>query len=84
MWIRVAYVMARTLAQIDVELAAVNAAITGILAGAQSSTSADGSRIERGSLDTLRQMKADLIAERDRVEGRALREAGGSVLLGEV
>lgn len=76
--------MARTLTQIDTELAAVNAAITGILAGAQSSTLSDGSRIERGGLDTLRQMKADLLAERDRVEGRALREASGSVLLGEV
>jgi len=75
---------ARTLAQIDIEIAEVATAITGILTGAQSTRAADGRTLTRADLEPLRQLKADLIAERDAVERRTRRETDGSVLVGEV
>jgi hypothetical protein len=75
---------ARTLAQVDADLTEVGTAITAILTGAQSTTASDGRRMDRGSLDTLRQMRADLLEERKEIERRTLREQDGSVMVGEV
>ncbi len=75
---------ARTLAQIDTEIAEVATAITAILTGAQATRAADGRSLNRPDLETLRQLKADLIAERSAVERRTRRETDGSALVGEV
>lgn len=76
--------MARTLAQIDSEIAEVATAITGILTGAQSTRAADGRMLTRGDLESLRMLKHDLLEERKEIERRTRREADGSVLVGEV
>lgn len=76
--------MARTTAQIDIEIAEVAAAITGILTGAQSTTAGDGRRLDRASLADLRQLKTDLIAERDALERRDRKQKEGSVMVGRV
>ncbi|MFH1574534.1 MAG: hypothetical protein ABIG68_11150 [Acidobacteriota bacterium] len=75
---------ARTVTDIDADLAAVNTAITGILTGAQSARAADGRQLTRADLETLRQMKNDLIAERKEIEAQATIAAAGAILLGEV
>lgn len=75
---------ARTIADVDADLAAVAAAITGILTGAQATTAGDGRHLERGSLETLRQMKKDLLAERTEIEAQTTRAGRGAILLGEV
>lgn len=62
--------MARTLEQIDLEIAEITAAVTRVTTGAQSTTYSDGSSVSRANLDALRQMKKDLIEERREVELR--------------
>jgi hypothetical protein len=76
--------MARTLAQIDIEITEVATAITGILTGAQATRAADGRSLNRADLESLRQLKKDLLEERKEIERRTRREADGSVLVGEV
>jgi len=75
---------ARTVAQIDIEIAEITTAITGIATGAQSVRASDGRQVTRGDLAALRQIKQDLIAERNAVERRDRRTTDGSVLVGEV
>lgn len=75
---------ARTVTDVDTDLAAVNTAITGILTGSQSTRAADGRQLTRADLETLRQMKNDLLAERDKITGVTARTRDGSVMVGEV
>ena len=76
--------MARTLAQIDIELTEVSTAITGILTGAQVSRAADGRQWTNADLESLRGLKKDLIEEREHVERRTRIARDGSVMVGEV
>jgi hypothetical protein len=76
--------MARTLAQIDIEITEAATAITGILTHAQSTRAPDGRMMTRADLEPLRQLKKDLLEERKEIERRTRREADGSVLVGEV
>ncbi len=75
---------ARTLAQVDIEIAEVATAITGILTGAQASRAADGRMLTRADLASLIQLKKNLIDERDALDNKTTRVRSGSVLLGEV
>lgn len=76
--------MARTVAQIDIELVEVATAITAILTGAQSTRAADGRMLTRADLGALTEYKAALIEERDKLERRTRRELDGSVLVGDI
>lgn len=75
--------MARTLEQIDLELAEVNAAITRVLTGAQGTAAADGSSVQYGALVDLRWLKDQLIKERSAAERQLARRNGGGVFVGD-
>ncbi len=76
--------MARTLAQIDIELEEVSTAITAILTTAQTTTSTNGRSLTFARLGELRELKKDLIEERDIIERRNRKRTAGSVMVGDV